>query len=95
MIWGCFNVIDCMAYQTIQMVICDLCQGYFGKSNVLIKSGFTITNWNPIVKKIGKQVFMLFLSGLEIIAIYYIIKTTNNEGPRLIKDCTTETNASD
>jgi hypothetical protein len=23
--------------------------GYFGKSNDLIKSGFTITNWNPIV----------------------------------------------
>jgi hypothetical protein len=28
------------------------CQGYFGKSNVLTKSDFTITNWNPIVKKI-------------------------------------------
>jgi hypothetical protein len=28
------------------------CQGYFGKPNILIKSGFTSTNWNPIVKKI-------------------------------------------
>jgi hypothetical protein len=27
------------------------CCIYFGKSNVLTKSGFTITNWNPIVKK--------------------------------------------
>jgi hypothetical protein len=31
------------------------CQGYFRKSNVLTKSGFTITNWNPIVKKIKEE----------------------------------------
>jgi hypothetical protein len=27
------------------------CQGQNQKSNVLTKSGFTIINWNPIVKK--------------------------------------------
>jgi hypothetical protein len=67
------------------VIIAIFCKGYFGKLNVLIKSGFTITNWNPIVeicihlfvKAGGRSVDFWSSSSMEL--VFFFGKFKNHE----------------